>query len=1724
MGLLQFSIQGLWDTLLSQWVSSNRFSRAASKAFEIQEADPSLIRLRKLLLDSGSIEAPRLVELSSDHMQNHLGAYSWETNKIYIDPGVSSSQSLASLVLAHELGHWIDRQVNGNNTSHKAVETFASEILELPYGNDIVTEKTGPANGKGAGEITLANGERVAAEFFDTKIHTNWIKDTLPFLNFPGSSLTPDMTYAPTGLLREAQEDTDKFNRGTQGLQTNSASHFDKNHLVGGQKTLRLRYEDALKQFNTNTTIPLVTADPFTGGNNRDDAIPNPRLEQGLNLNSSMPTGVALLLYRFGQICHTIEDFYSHSNWVELSNKDIITKNSLFLTGLDLPNVLKEGEFVPGTSVLITGRGDWSNKLKVAGRDDFEISQNQFAARDVYFTVDSDIDPEDGGGVISATTLDGKIVYGLVSGGVAESIWKDDDYNPFLRDPQKTSWFQKKYFEGFGHGGWGVGNGAGQRLGPLNKDSTSNKNFPTSQRLANLQVRHEWDRLGNLIYKSYGRNGLERFANAAVASEYREQYINTYSTPGGKWIYPGSSSNKLSSFSSELISGSAGDMPELASAMQVSNQESRLPGNEGVVSGMNDWLASVDSNRYMFDIGIVQTHNSMAYKPGLSFQRTKPGAYQAWLNGEPGWEYTAYGFVGLLNQKGYNLEEQFKGGVRSFSLLTSSDSVVNDTQFTFTHNGFDIGDRSDEAFRQLFTSLANNPSEFVSFSIKPYGGGDGAVEFNKNNEKIATDSTHSSKFWNSTPGKRIHSFFFMDGYALQGNPRVWDDDIFAQWGIEIPEEKKALLRGREIFYRPSMDIKIPVIPKLKDLRGKFAIQDESWIGVPYLDDKNGMLEMNSDWIGVPDLDDKNGMLEMNTDSRFKVDLKNYPQYAADFPMGIEFNRGKYRRDEGQDDKHKHYLYRDSRLDVAKFIDNFANKPKVMASAAWLGAAEGSGRNLVEAPSSGLLRSHDNWWNVGGYFGDDGSPSIADAVLTGNAQGIPIDGGRIKKPVVGTVNATFFTDFGAKPYYGAKNTTAYGKSPASIIAEAQPRVEILISPTSYKYPNSNVFTIEIKSNIPGIDLANYGILITNLSASKKQPVILNSGKTLEFTDSSILAYADGLRNYLVAVPKDNPEKSTYFTVQAKNLQTGQLFGAPEIVSSPPVLNPLIPPIRGVKLFQPVQPLAGNELVSTQGSIASLAKSPLNFSFRDALQFMDDTGKWIDTEFTNISYHHELLSAEIAELKTPSLKQRLERGERALWVEDLNAFDDHRTQIFKVDSFNQNVPVYINNYDLAHDRIILVNSNGQEYPFPEELYNPSSIETFAKKLSEYNIVLNYKPLPEYAPTTLILNTKQLGSPLTIDASSFANDVQGLSLSFSSFDGAIPFLTLDNGLLVAKDIDPTFFGRTYTGHVSITNGLSVSPNIEITIALDPKLIINGDTYSAQTAFSIDLDASDYSYTIYALHGRSEGKDGFMPIASSIGMASGSPEQFDSSNYEYYLADINDYGDVSFWLNASSGNLEQLDLKTVSKGVYHLSLGEKSVAELRDLGYIGTAPAVKAVSCNDSFFDGLGFDLSPPDKNLKAKGNNLFWDISLSIDLCREAAYSSTVGLYLFDKQCGSIIDPLTGQRFKNNDSEWFRDAERLAVWTGSVDNLTNFSVDTKFKMNGFIDPDLVALLPYMKVEEQSSTVYVSSFDSLNPNSSAHIKALSSNTLGFDDTWDRPNWGDFDDMVMTVRNLILI
>ena len=514
-----------WRQSLTSWASSGKLENAARAAFgpDLNQArlDAIVSRFSRRAFE----ELPRVEVLSPRLLKGHWTAYSAETNIIYADADLGATPTLATYALSHELGHWMAQQLLGQEPQHSTISRFTNALVPVhpEFGVDLgeASHRDGHADGELTGQIILPNGRIVNVSWFDTGIHNNWDNEILPFLSANARV-----------LLEAGQNDTDALT-GSYSNQFVSDSHFDNSNITGGLNAVATRYRDGLATFN-NTSISEATGGrlllnpPFTG----------------------VYAGVEKLIYRFGAIVHALQDFYAHSNWVELARKGRLKSSALLEDSLGLPRALKAGEFLPSTNVMVATAGpDWSKILKKSGTGSYSSVNH-----DVYWNVNS-TDPASGGGEVWATTLDGREIYGLATGATNGGLYHDPDQSVFLRDPTKTGIFQKEYFRGFDHGGI-AGTVYGQWVGPLNKDSSSNPNHLNAKKFVTLQVQQEWDRLGNLIYQQYGVSGLQRFADYALADPSdREIYVRTFSTPGARF-FPRAAALRLEGLSAQDLQSS----------------------------------------------------------------------------------------------------------------------------------------------------------------------------------------------------------------------------------------------------------------------------------------------------------------------------------------------------------------------------------------------------------------------------------------------------------------------------------------------------------------------------------------------------------------------------------------------------------------------------------------------------------------------------------------------------------------------------------------------------------------------------------------------------------------------------------------------------------------------------------------------------------------------------------------------------------------------------------------------------------------------------------------------------------------------------------------------------------------------------------------------------------------------------------------------------------------
>lgn len=521
-----------WFQTLHELAKSGELEQALISVFGQPAMTENLLSLVKDLARGDSSVLPQIVSMNFEVLQGHPGAYDALTNTIYVDARVLEIPSLALEVLTHEWAHALASSHLAGNEDTGDAYALTKELLGRDHALLMSSHEAHAQSDAGFGseQMTLPGAQNgVAVRWFDTALHIDWARAQLPMLNAKAFD-----------LFKLGQNDSDAFAvqpadirvgiTSPYGLQTSSATHFDNNNVRGSIEAMRKRWSDGLENFEANKTSAL----PFIVF--LDSSFVGPSFK-GAN------AGLENLLYRFGQIAHAFQDFYSHSNWVEMVDAGWIKSGTLLDEGLELPKQLNPGDYLgPASAVMVAmGGPDYDHSLVRAG-----IGGYAGGPKVVHWWVQ---DRQSNWGEVYALPKTGTAapadrVGGLMTGAVNGAIYYDTDFSLPLRAVNRTGFFEAEYFRGFSHGGL-AGTVAGQWIEPLSKDKPDNgrfsdKNanrllFEQAQDYAAQQVRHDFDRMGNLIFKQYGETGLRAFSEFALTEFDRDTYVSTYSSPGGRW-------------------------------------------------------------------------------------------------------------------------------------------------------------------------------------------------------------------------------------------------------------------------------------------------------------------------------------------------------------------------------------------------------------------------------------------------------------------------------------------------------------------------------------------------------------------------------------------------------------------------------------------------------------------------------------------------------------------------------------------------------------------------------------------------------------------------------------------------------------------------------------------------------------------------------------------------------------------------------------------------------------------------------------------------------------------------------------------------------------------------------------------------------------------------------------------------------------------------------------
>ena len=653
----------LWTSRIHEMAQSGHLQNSIKSVFGLSANQNELNALIDALSKGNSSYLPHIVAVDSEVLSNHPGAYAAATSTIYLNQNIVDHPSLVEEVLTHELGHFLASHFFKGLEKQTDAYDFTYAMLSRDNSLLLSSHDVNEAAQKGTIKLPGTN-QPLDVVWFDTKLHNEWLKTTLPMIN-------GDAYFR----LYLAEKDSDAFDGAfygsKYGLQTQSATHFDNNNIRGSLEIMRKRMDEGLSSFNS-TFIPE--------NNDPGRIFVNPNF-------IGNDAGVQNLLYRFGQIIHAFSDFYSHSNWVELAvNGGWMSDTTLLDSGLGNFSQLNPGDYIPNApKVMVAMAGpDYNTAMKLAG-----VGSYSGRSQNVNWWVGQDRDnwgnawanPKDG------QKYSGGTVGGLMSGAVNGAIYYDADYSVHLRAINRGGWQEKEYFRGFSHGGI-AGTVYGQWVSPLAKDSINNERengkewapnvtlnamwHNKAHALADLQLKNDFDRLGNLIFKEYGSSGLRKFADYALIEGQRDLYVSTFSKPGARWNWdqPNAAVKAAKAF-----------MPDDTSNASLAASVSELPMRTVEVfhQDLSSTLISVGNRSYLTQVEIDgRWVDSAAGLVGTHYDATMPGLFSAAKT-----QHAASGGRIVSTEIGAN----------NGSYLATTYSIENiNTQARVYINNFDVGE------------------------------------------------------------------------------------------------------------------------------------------------------------------------------------------------------------------------------------------------------------------------------------------------------------------------------------------------------------------------------------------------------------------------------------------------------------------------------------------------------------------------------------------------------------------------------------------------------------------------------------------------------------------------------------------------------------------------------------------------------------------------------------------------------------------------------------------------------------------------------------------------------------------------------------------------------------------------------------------------------------------------------------------------------------------------
>ena len=551
-----------------------------------------IYKLRVELKSPKSAWLPNVLYANTEELGGFLGEYRPKTNTIILNSdefSPSTNNAAKNYVLAHELGHFLEQLTPEIAETHDQTNLFAQEITGSKPDFSAYSNYLGIQKSREDGSQGFDTGYHSGMSF--AALEQLGVKDEVLKGNPKdlGSYWASDVMRNGEGEIYAGNWDSDRFNtkdlgaglsglgeiikqqvgQSSFGLQMDSSSHFDENDFEGGFATQAHRRQSAINSF-FDTDIAANNS----GFGIFHNPLANPKF-------SGSDAGVSNYLYRFGQVLHALQDFYSHSTFVNLAyidNNKWGLQDKIIDNTWDFGKLYRKGDVFAG-NVVIAKHGPVTysglGTSKVVGRVGWSLT-SPLSREDVYWKVvskgqttfktgDANQYLSAGYGEVYSETDTGKLIAGLMTGSVSPNVYytkSSSDLQTYipLFDASQKAWNDDGFFRGLSHGGL-AGNSTGFWVAPLSKDKNeslygkstnelikqySNSNFTANTKIdqflslqANAQLfavkqtLHEWDRFAVLLYNTWesktagkGKQALEKLASYSIKAGNTSQFVD----------------------------------------------------------------------------------------------------------------------------------------------------------------------------------------------------------------------------------------------------------------------------------------------------------------------------------------------------------------------------------------------------------------------------------------------------------------------------------------------------------------------------------------------------------------------------------------------------------------------------------------------------------------------------------------------------------------------------------------------------------------------------------------------------------------------------------------------------------------------------------------------------------------------------------------------------------------------------------------------------------------------------------------------------------------------------------------------------------------------------------------------------------------------------------------------------------------------------------------------